>query len=32
MTKAVVFTIHTYVVEAGTVTPENLAALREAVH
>lgn len=32
VTKAVVFTIHTYVVEAGAVTPENLAALREAVH
>ena len=31
-TKAVVFTIHTYVVDAGTVTPEELAALREAVH
>ena len=32
VTKAVVFTIHTYVVDAGTVTPEDLAALREAVH
>lgn len=31
-TKAVVFTIHTYVVDAGTVTPDELAALREAVH
>ncbi|MBN8631620.1 MAG: DUF3445 domain-containing protein [Rhodobacterales bacterium] len=31
-TKAVVFTIHTYVVDAGTVTPADLAALREAVH
>jgi hypothetical protein len=32
VTKAVVFTIHTYVVDAGTVTPQDLAALREAVH
>ena len=32
VTNAVVFTIHTYVVDAGTVTPEELAALREAVH
>lgn len=32
LTKAVAFTIHTYVVDAGTVTPEELAALREAVH
>jgi len=32
VTKAVVFTIHTYVVDAATVTPEDLAALREAVH
>lgn len=32
VTKAVVFTIHTYVVDAGTVTAEELAALREAVH
>lgn len=31
-TRAVVFTIHTYVVDAATVTPEELAALREAVH
>ncbi len=31
-TRAVVFTIHTYVVDAGTVTPDELAALREAVH
>ncbi len=32
LTKAVVFTIHTYVVDAATVTPDDLAALREAVH
>lgn len=32
VTKAVVFTIHTYVVDAATVTPADLAALREAVH
>lgn len=32
VTKAVVFTIHTYVVDAATVTPEDLTALREAVH
>lgn len=32
LTKAVVFTIHTYVVDAATVTPGDLAALREAVH
>lgn len=32
VTNAVVFTIHTYVVDAGNVTPEELAALREAVH
>jgi len=32
VSKAVVFTIHTYVVDAGTVTPEELAALRDAVH
>jgi hypothetical protein len=32
VSKAVVFTIHTYVVDAGTVSPEELAALREAVH
>ena len=32
MTGAVVFAIHTYVVDAATVTPEDLAALREAVH
>lgn len=31
-TRAVVFTIHTYVVDASTVTPDELAALREAVH
>ncbi len=31
-TGAVVFTIHTYVVDAATVTPADLAALREAVH
>ncbi|MDZ4087240.1 MAG: DUF3445 domain-containing protein [Tabrizicola sp.] len=31
-TKAVVFTIHTYVVDASTVTPDELAALRKAVH
>jgi hypothetical protein len=32
VTRAVVFTIHTYVVDAATVTPGELAALREAVH
>jgi hypothetical protein len=32
VTRAVVFTIHTYVVDAASVTPEALAALREAVH
>lgn len=32
VTRTVVFTIHTYVVDAGTVTPEELAALRDAVH
>lgn len=32
VTRAVVFTIHTYVVDAASVTPEELAALREAVH
>lgn len=32
LTKAVVFTIHTYVVDAATVTAEELSALREAVH
>ncbi len=32
VTKAVVFTIHTYVVDAKAVTPDELAALREAVH
>jgi dimethylamine monooxygenase subunit A len=32
VTRAVVFTIHTYVVDAATVSPEDLAALREAVH
>jgi dimethylamine monooxygenase subunit A len=31
-TRAVVFTIHTYVVDAATVTPDDLAALRKAVH
>lgn len=31
-TRAVVFTIHTYVVDASSVTPDELAALREAVH
>jgi dimethylamine monooxygenase subunit A len=31
-TGAVVFTIHTYVVDAGSVTPAALASLREAVH
>lgn len=32
VTKAVVFTIHTYVVDARAVTQEELAALRAAVH
>ncbi len=32
VTGAVVFTIHTYVVDASTVTPDALAALRAAVH
>lgn len=32
VTRAVVFTIHTYVVDAGTVTAEELTALRDAVH
>lgn len=32
VTRAVVFTIHTYVVDAASVTPEELSALREAVH
>lgn len=32
LTQAVVFTIHTYVVDATSVTPDELAALREAVH
>lgn len=32
VSRAVVFTIHTYVVDAATVTPDDLAALREAVH
>jgi dimethylamine monooxygenase subunit A len=32
VTKAVVFTIHTYVVDATSVTPEDLSALRESVH
>ncbi len=31
-TRAVIFTIHTYVVDASTVTADELAALREAVH
>jgi dimethylamine monooxygenase subunit A len=31
VTKAVVFTIHTYVVDASTVTSDELSALREAV-
>ncbi|MFN4201926.1 MAG: heme-dependent oxidative N-demethylase family protein [Tabrizicola sp.] len=31
VTRAVVFSIHTYVVDASTVTPEALAQLREAV-
>jgi len=32
VTRAVVFTIHTYVVDAASVSPADLAALREAVH
>lgn len=32
VTRAVVFTIHTYVVAASAVSPEDLAALRAAVH
>lgn len=32
VTRAVVFTIHTYVVDAASVTADELAALREAVH
>ncbi|MBA3911584.1 MAG: hypothetical protein C0524_17315 [Rhodobacter sp.] len=32
VTRAVVFTIHTYVVDSGSVTPEELATLRDAVH
>lgn len=32
VTGAVVFTIHTYVVDAATVSPDDLAALRDAVH
>jgi dimethylamine monooxygenase subunit A len=32
VTGAVVFTIHSYVVDAATVTPDELAALRDAVH
>ncbi|WP_245990169.1 heme-dependent oxidative N-demethylase family protein [Tabrizicola piscis] len=32
VTRAVVFTIHTYVVDADTVTQDELAALRAAVH
>ena len=32
VTRAVVFTIHTYVVDAASVSPEELSALREAVH
>lgn len=31
VTRSVVFAIHTYVVDAATVTPEDLAALRAAV-
>jgi dimethylamine monooxygenase subunit A len=31
-TRAVVFTIHTYVVDASSVMPEELSALRAAVH
>lgn len=32
VTRALVFTIHTYVVHAGTVSPEDIAVLRDAVH
>jgi hypothetical protein len=32
VTQAVVFTIHTYVVDAKAVTPDELSALRDAVH
>jgi hypothetical protein len=32
LTRAVVFSIHSYVVDAASVTPAELAALREAVH
>lgn len=32
VSRAVVFTIHTYVVDAGTLTAEELTALRAAVH
>jgi dimethylamine monooxygenase subunit A len=32
VTRAVIFSIHTYVVDASTVTAEELAALRAAVH
>lgn len=32
LTRAVVFTIHTYVVDAASVSAEDLSALREAVH
>jgi dimethylamine monooxygenase subunit A len=32
VSRAVVFTIHTYVVDAASVSPEELSALREAVH
>jgi hypothetical protein len=32
VTKAVVFTIHTYVVDARAVTLGELSALRDAVH
>jgi dimethylamine monooxygenase subunit A len=32
VSRAVVFTIHTYVVAADAVSPEELAALRDAVH
>jgi dimethylamine monooxygenase subunit A len=32
VSRAVVFTIHTYVVDAAAVSPADLAALRDAVH
>jgi dimethylamine monooxygenase subunit A len=32
VTRAVVFSIHTYVVPADSVTPDQLAALRAAIH